>query len=218
MEDKLLELEEISERFDSIGKQLFSACNGKLFPADALFLASCNRALQVLNSFVLLMRNNSYSCSMALLRLQLDSVLRLYGITKTNDVHASANEVIQGKKLSSIKDKAGKKLHDGHLVDLFSELNPWVKHVYKTCSGYIHLSDASFYHLMLKSESIPNSTEKMFYIGPDESEIEEKHKLELVQAFKALTIGIQDLTIEWAAKRHMFGSTKKMKILYQSSA
>ncbi|GAB1057730.1 MAG: hypothetical protein WAqMacA_41010 [Shewanella algae] len=218
MKDQLLELEAVHKDFEPLGKELFKVCDGKLFPADALFLSSCNRALQVLDSFILLIKNDYYSCSMALLRLQLDTVLRLHGLTKTKDIHASANKVIQGTKLSNIKDKKGKKLQDGYLVDLLAIQNPWIKHVYKLCSGYVHLSDSSFYHLIKKSESIPQSGEREFYIGSDESEIEEQHKLELIQAFKVATIGIQKLVTEWIEKRHHFGTNEELEKLYTQNA
>lgn len=216
MEDKLAELEVIHKGFEPIGKELFTACDGKLFPADAFFLASCNRALQVLDSFILLIRTNYYSCSMALLRMQLDTVLRLHGITKTENIHESANKVIQGGKFSNLKDKSDESLRDWYLVELLSKKNPWVRHVYKLCSSYIHLSDSSFKHLMMKSEQTSQSSERMFYIGSDESEIDEAAKIELIQAFRVSTIGIQNLAVEWIEKRHEFGTNEELGKVYTS--
>jgi len=214
MEEQLSALKKLSDEFDTIGKELFDSCEGQLFPADALFLASCNRALQVSHGFTLIVKNGGYSCGVALLRLQLDSILRLYGITITHDAHDSANKVICGEKLSKIKDKTGKRLSDGYLVNLLAKENPWLTHVYSLCSGYIHLSDVSFHHLLNKSEAIPESNERGFYIGSDESEIEIKHKLELIQAFSVATEGIQEIARQWAAQRHQFGKNKNLKKKY----
>jgi hypothetical protein len=218
MEEKLSALEKLSEEFEAIGKELFESCKGQLFPADAIFLASCNRALQVLHGFTLIVRGGGYSCGAALLRIQFDSVLRLYGITITPDVHEAANKIISGEKLSKIKDRKGERLSDGYLVSLLAEQNPWLKHVYSLCSGYIHLSDVSFHHLLKKSEQIPDSNERGFYIGSDESEIEIEHKLELIQAFYVATEGIQKITRQWISERHKFGITKKLKKKYSRTA
>jgi hypothetical protein len=215
MEDKLVELESIYKGFEPLGRGIFSACGGNLFPADALFLASCNRSLQVLDAFILLIRNNHYSCSVVLLRIQLDTVLRLHGITRTKDVHATAHEVIQGKKLSTIKDKNGNALQDFYLVNLIAKDNPRLKHIYKLCSGYIHFSDQIFFHLLHQSESIPNSEERIFNIGANESKIDVKHTLELIQAFKVVTVGIQNLIQEWMNKRHVFGTNEELKKTYK---
>lgn len=218
MEEKLAELEDLHKNFESIGRDLFDACKGQLFPADALFLSSCNRALQVLQGFTLILKNNGYSCGVALLRIQLDSILRLYGITITTDPHGSANKVIQGEKLSKIKDKTGQKLSDAYLVSRLSEQNPWLTHIYTFCSGYIHLSDVSFHHLLDKSEKVTNTQERKFYIGSDESEIEENHRLELIQAFNVATKEIQKITKEWTVKRHLFGNPKSLINKYTRSA
>ncbi|MCQ4265582.1 hypothetical protein [Stutzerimonas stutzeri] len=218
MEEKLSTLEEISKEFETIGQELFEACKGQLFPADAILLASCNRALQVLHGFTLIVNNGGYSCGVALLRLQLDSVLRLYGITITKDPHDTANKIISGEKLSKIKDKTGEKLSDGYLVSLLAKQNPWLKHVYSLCSGYIHLSDASFHHLLKKSEPVPESNERGFYIGSDESEIEMKQRIELIQAFIVATKGIQEITTQWTASRDQFGLAKNLKKKYTQIA
>ena len=214
MENELLLLNEIRKNFEPIGKKIFEVCGGTLYPADVLFLASCNRSIQVLDGFLLLMKNSSYSCSMALLRIQLDTILRLYGITQTKDVHESANEIIKGTRLSDIKDCTGKKLQDGHLVNLISVQNPWVRHVYKLCSGYIHLSDMSFYHLIGLSETVPNSTERVFYIGSNEEHVEEQYKLELIEAFKVITVAVQSLTNDWLENRHHSGSFEELAKKY----
>ncbi|MBV2127574.1 hypothetical protein [Arsukibacterium indicum] len=218
MEEKLAALGELQKNFESVGRELFEACEGQLFPADALFLASCNRALQVLHGFMLILRNNGYSCGVALLRIQLDSILRLHGITLTADPHDSANKVIQGEKLSKIKDKAGRQLSDAYLVDRLTEINPWLKDTYRHCSSYIHLSDTSFHHLLDKSEQVPNTNERKLYIGSDESEIAEKYKIELIQAFSVATEGIQKLTKEWTIKRHIFGCPEVLKKQYTTTA
>lgn len=204
MEDKFLLLDKTRSNFEQVCKNLLEECEGKLFPADILFLASCDRAIQVLDGFSLLMKNGNYSCCMALFRLQLDTVLRMYGITKTKDIHESAHRVICGTKLSDIKDSSGKKLRDAYLVELFAVDNSWVTDVYKICSGYIHLSNKSIYHLVDKAKKISNSTDRIFYIGSDDEYIDIQDKVELLEAFNLITNAVQKFIYEWITNRLKF--------------
>jgi ribosomal protein L23 len=65
-----------------------------------------------------------------------------------------------------------------------------------------------------KSETFPESNERSFYIGSDESEIEIKQKIELIQAFIVATKGIQEITTQWTQNRAQFGLTKNLKKKY----
>lgn len=86
------------------------------------------------------MHNGGYSSAIALVRMQLDSVLRLYGIISSGDRHLFAERVMHGVLLCELKDKTGKKMTDRRLEDEFKKLAPWAEELYEHCSGYIHLS------------------------------------------------------------------------------
>jgi predicted RNA-binding protein YlxR (DUF448 family) len=69
-----------------------------------------------------------------------------------------------------------------------------------------------------KSEPVPESNERGFYIGSDESEIDMKQRLELIQAFIVATKGIQEITTQWTASRDQFGLAKNLKKKYTQIA
>ena len=77
-----------------------------------------------------------------------------------------------------------------------SKQNNWVSWVYKLSSGYIHLSDQHFFQMINRSE-VSSSGDRKFYIGSDDEHIEDKHKLELVNAFTVISLGILELFGEW---------------------
>jgi hypothetical protein len=200
-------LEAIREQHESTGMALYKACGGKFFPCDALYLSVLNRSLELFDGFALLMKNNKYGCSMVLLRMQLDNVLRFFGVLHTEDAHATANAIFNGAKLSSLKDKRGEKLQDFYLVKIISKNNSWVKHVYRLSSGYVHLSDQHIHHMIGRSIPTDNGERKL-YIGSDDEHIEPQHKVELINAFIQITKGVFLLQAEWEELSKMYNASE----------
>ncbi len=203
-------------RFNGAGKQLIEACAGSIFPADVYFMASCNRALQTFDAFQLTMKADFYSTSMILLRVQLDSVLRCFGLLQTSDPHEVASEVVKGTKLSKLKDKHGQQMKDGYLVDLFSANAPSnniIKHVYTLTSGYVHFSDAAIHNLLRKTRPTA-SGQRGFYIGAAEPDISAADKLHLIQVFEKVTDVIFELGTHWPEVRGSFGKVEDLIAKY----
>ena len=196
MDNTLSKLEKLKDEHIIFGQKTIALANEKIFPCDALYLSVLNRSLEVLDGFLLLSKNGNYGCCMALLRIQLDNILRFYGVLLTKDPHRTANSIMQGKQLNKIKDKKGNLLKDFYLVDALSKQNDWVTRVYKLSSGYIHLSDQHIFQMLERTEVVSNG-DRNFYIGSDDEHIGEKHKIELVKAFTVITQGIFKLFNEW---------------------
>lgn len=203
--------------FDRRGRELLKACDGNIFPADMYFIATCNRALQIFDAFGLTMKADYYSTSVILLRVQLDSLLRCFGLLQTANVHAVAHQVLHGTNLSKIKDKHNQQMSDGYLVKLFSELsasNQVISHMYKLSSGYVHLSDAAIHHVMTKAMPISGSTQVGIYVGSTEPDVPVFAKLQLVQAFEKVTEALIGLFQDWASNRGSFGNVEDLKKEY----
>ncbi|RLA03516.1 MAG: hypothetical protein DRQ54_10665 [Gammaproteobacteria bacterium] len=196
MDNALSKLEKIRDEHDLFGKKLIALSNGKIFPCDALYLSVLNRSLELFDGFLLLAKNGKYGCCMAMLRMQLDNVLRFYGVLLTEDPHETSNNIFKGTPLYKIKDKKGKQLKDYYLVECLSENNDWISRVYKLCSSYVHLSDQHIFHMLGRTEDAGNG-ERNFYIGSSDEHVEEKHRIELVNAFAVVTKGIFKFFPEW---------------------
>jgi hypothetical protein len=86
-----------------VGQLLYDACNRNLFPCDGLAMGVLDRSLNILSGFTRLIRNNGYICAVALLRLQLDNILRFYGVViASGDPHGVADQMFHGAELSKI--------------------------------------------------------------------------------------------------------------------
>ena len=107
MDARFAELEALSEAHGERGGAIFAACHGTLFPCDGLAYAVLDRSLNLLKGFCLLLRNGGYTSGAALLRMQLDNVLRFHGVVTTTDPHGIASDVINGTPLNKLKDIHG---------------------------------------------------------------------------------------------------------------
>jgi hypothetical protein len=72
-------------------------------------------------------------------------------------------------------------------------------------------------HLKLQSKTIPESNERLFYSGSSEINIENKHKLELINAFIVTSKGIQQLIANWIENRTKFGTQEELERTYKKS-
>lgn len=194
----IAKVEALRSDHDVAGKKLFEICSGNIFPCHALYLSVLNRSLGLLNGFCSLAKERNYECSAAIVRMQLDNVLRFNGVLNTQDPHRTANEIFNGVRLNKMKSKAGKKLQDAHLVSLLADKNPWVQHVYEVASGYIHLSSNHMWHFLESSELVPDEPgERKMYLAPSSGHVPEKHQVEVVVAFEKITKAVFLLLDVW---------------------
>ncbi len=201
--EALSNLGKLEKEHDNVGKQVFTLADGKIFPCDLLYISVINRSLELLDGFSLLASEGKYGCCMALTRLQLDNVLRFYGVLLTEDPHDTAHKVFDGTKLSKIKGKEGKKLQDFYLVEKLSKNNPWIYNVYKLCSGYIHLSENHILH-MIEQTTKSDDGKRKFYIGSNNGKIEEQQWEELINAFSVITEAIFKLFLVWEQRAKLY--------------
>ena len=211
MESHIVALEELSKKHGEIGNSLYHACNASLFPADILAFSVLERSLQLLKGFCLLMRNEGYVCAVPLLRMQLDSVLRFYGIVTMDDPHETAQSVIDGKALSKIEDMDGKEMTDRHLVERLSVKNPQIHDVYKAACSYVHFSNEHFVLFAARSKKIIKDGNREICIGDDDAHIPMENKLGLINDFKVITKAVLNLVEHWCSDRHNYGDIGSLR-------
>ena len=102
-----------------------------------------------------MIRQRNLTCAGALLRLQLDTALRLSAGFIVDDPHEFAIQVLDGHRIDRMKDRNGKVMTDRHLVNELAEDYPWVPSVYESTSGYVHMSRA---HILNTLEVIDGDT------------------------------------------------------------
>jgi len=125
-----------------------------LYPMDFLANGAVKRALALSSGFRSMIESKNMVCAGALLRLQVDTALRVYAAYIVAAPHEFASAVLRGAKVSDLKDRDGNQMHDAYLVKrLAKEENcDWLPRVYRETSGYVHLSGKHIFSTFTKAE------------------------------------------------------------------
>jgi hypothetical protein len=75
---------------------VLQADDGALCPADLIVVGVVQRSLMLINGFLSLLRSGNYICAGAILRMQLDNILRLYAASLFPSGRLYMPEVIVG--------------------------------------------------------------------------------------------------------------------------
>lgn len=108
---------------------------------DLFVLGAARRLLTQSRAFNHSVADKNGQVASALLRIQLDTVLRLYAIFWVADADAFVRSVRNGDQIDRMKDRHNQKMTDAHLRPKLTDCYPWIESVYKNTSGLIHLSN-----------------------------------------------------------------------------
>lgn len=169
----LLELE---VEIKNVCKDIFTqeTDRNKLFKTSHYIFSISNRVIALNRGFLTLTENNNYNAAIALIRLQIDSCLRLFALTLVSDWRLFYNEVMKGTEIRNLKDRDGNKMTDNYLVTKYDEIHNGFKLLYKNTSGFVHFSSN---HINLNT-NYENSADKTY---PTRISIGEIDKLEIYE-------------------------------------
>ncbi|MFA5214673.1 hypothetical protein [Sulfuricurvum sp.] len=181
LNDSLSDLKKTEIELLKVGMNMFSADGGNLFPIDLIAIGAMKRTTSNTEGFITLVEAQNMTAARSLLRVQLDTFMRFSAIWIVDSPQDFANEIISGKHIRNIKDRAGNKMTDRYLVDTLSKEYPWLKDVYDNLSGYIHFSAK---HLFNAVEKVNNDTRTLsIKIGKEDLQYPEWSWVETVDCF-----------------------------------
>lgn len=164
-----------------------------------------NRSVNLLKGFISLKRQNNFIAAAPLVRLHLDSLLRLYAPQLIDyNIDDFAHKVIGGTPVRKLKDRDNQKMTDARLVEKISEHEAfnWVKKVYDTGNAYVHYSDQLVFAAMKvkdKEERIVN-----FTVGQHDNFIPIAEKHGAVHWMHEITDGLLLLTYSWVKQKESY--------------
>lgn len=164
-------------------QEMLQADEAKIFGLDLLAIAALKRSMSLCSAFSLLVRNNNYLSSAALVRLQLDTCLRFFASFIVEEPHDFALQMLKGIPVRDMLDRTGKRMTDRYLVNLLGKEHDWMPRVYAETSGFIHLSEK---HMLSvwgagTGESFPA------IVGPADEHIADHFWIEMADGFIACT-------------------------------
>jgi hypothetical protein len=149
--------------------------------SDFFVIGALKRTLAQSQGFRDLIASKNFPCAAAILRMQIDTAMRVNALLLVEDRDASCKAVLDGKKFNTLKDSAGNKLNDVHLRKKLAEKHPWVSRVYEQASDFVHLSGRHFYSSIASTDDTTHMV--YFSIGATDPSRPDSTYFEIVDVF-----------------------------------
>jgi hypothetical protein len=199
-------LENIDSSIDELIKLGKEATDTHAFYTFDLYnIGILNRTVNLIRGFTSLMRDKNFIAAAPLVRIHLDSLLRLYAATLVSyNIDEFALKIIGGKQISNLKDREGNYMKDGYLARQFAIHcgEDWIIEVYKAGSGHIHFSNAATKSaIRIKSES---DRIMLCTIGKHDEFISENEKIGAAIRFHQISVFIASLVTRWMEQKQKY--------------
>ena len=113
-----------------------------MYATDLIIFGIMDRSIGLVEAMPQLLADGNVHAFAPLLRVQLDSLLRLHAFQIVPSRDELASHVIGGKALKNFKDVNGNKLTDRHLGNSLKSELPWVERMYDDLCGWVHFSES----------------------------------------------------------------------------
>jgi hypothetical protein len=143
--------------------------------------------------------------ALSLIRLQLDTVLRLYALFWVDDPEHFAKEVFNGTPIDKLKAADGSFMRDKYLRDKLAARNDWMSPVYAETSGYIHFSHRHIKAALAVKDSA--SAMAQVQIAPYDTGKTISYYGELLRAFRHINLMIPVAAEDWFSRLKANGSS-----------
>jgi uncharacterized protein (DUF4415 family) len=153
--------------------------------ADLFVLGAFRRTLAQAKGFRSLIQERNFPCCAAILRLQLDTAMRINGLTLLDDRNGACKSVLEGKSFNQLRDRDGKRLSDAHLRRRLAQKHPWIDPIYVHMSNFVHLSGR---HLDIAIARTDEATRMAYFqISAEDPPRPESVYFEVVDSFFEVT-------------------------------
>jgi hypothetical protein len=169
--------------------------DGAIFAHDLIASGATQRSLMLIKGFLAMLRSGNYLCGGALLRMQIDTLLRLHAASLFPSGNDALHAFLDDLPLHKLKAPDGARLTEQELCKRVATRYEWVPRVYARTSGFIHFSGSSVLSAMPKaSEDRTIEISVGSRLGrrwkPDE-------RLEAAEAFDAATKAVLEMIQSW---------------------
>lgn len=186
-------------------KALAEADGGRIFGVDLIAFAVLNRSISLIDGFTAMIRARNILCAGALLRLQIDNLIRFYACWLVKEPHRLLETFMEGKPLNRIRSEKGNSLTDAYLRSELTKDYPWLNSVYEATSGFIHLSKPHM-HSIATIATQPGTIG--IGIGSGARKVREADLIEALEAFAETTYGLLQLVKSWHVTKSVSGKQR----------
>jgi hypothetical protein len=173
-------------------------CRGPIGYQHFYLFGIGRRALAQSTAFRQLIADRNSLAASPLIRLQLDTVLRLYALFWVADPEDFARQVFQGTNINKLKARDGELLNDSYLKKKVAERFDWMPSVYRETSGYIHFSNRHMKAAVRMVDQAAGRAELL--IGARDVGRSISYYGEMLRAFRHLTMIIPVAAGDWFSR------------------
>lgn len=193
------EMATYGKKYVDLSGEIIKADNQNMYTMDLLSTAIANRAIQLINGFHLLIKDENYLCAIPLIRLQLDNALRFYAFFLVKSRDNLFSHFIEGKPINRYRDIKNNLLTDNYLAINLDKLFNGVLETYKNTSGHIHLSDQ---HLFATKELRTDKSKPIrVAVGPKTDSFSLELKMNFASAMNEVSDLVLILLNQWKLEK-----------------
>ena len=201
--EKLANIEHIDDKIRNYFLEAVKA-DPTIYVVDFVIFGALKRTLSLSDGFRRHIRDRNFTCAGALLRLQLDTAMRLYGGSLHGSPSVYAEAIFHGERIDRLKDRKGRRMTDSYLAEQMNEHYPWVRKMYAELCDFIHFSNR---HIFAAAEKL-NERDRSFslVLGPKDPQRPDSDYFEILDAFSQTLRVTSDLAAGWHAATHKLDS------------
>lgn len=195
LNNELDSLDKISKSLIQTGKTMLET--HAVYPFDLYCGAILNRTINLNYGFIGQTRDDNFISSAPLVRISLDSLLRLFAAYQVDyNIDDFAKKVIEGMSINNMKDKSGARMTDSYLADSLSKKRGfnWVRKIYNTGNEYVHFTSQ---HIFASIELNHATKEVNGLVAKGDAFIPIDEKIWAAKAMIQITVGITMYILKW---------------------
>lgn len=177
----------------AISEALLKPVISKNSPAGVFGAAIGRRAWALSSGFRLMIEHRNSFCAFAIVRMQIDTVLRLHAGTLVTNHQKFCHDVLRGEQINHLKSVEGSPMTDHYLRKEVAKRHPWIDAVYEVTSGDIHFSRRAIENTF----RIDEDGKAQMVVGPTDFDREPEHFLEPMRCMHHLNIIIEFDLRDW---------------------
>lgn len=158
---------------------------------DLVMLGIIHRSIKINEGFISLIDKWNLLCAAPMIRLQIDTLLRLSYLSTLEDREDISRKLLSGERINNIEGKDGKKLNDYNLKKYATGTFPWINEIYTNTSKFIHFSEKHILTSIIKINEDDHTV--YFAIGSESKNAKEEDLVSYYDVMIRINKGICQL-------------------------
>lgn len=147
---RIARIRSFDARLQRLPDETYAPLGGWLADVEWYSLSAVVKTSSDIHAFCTMIENRNTIAAGSVLRSQLDTAMRIFGLTLVEDVEAAGAHLMNGGKYSDLRHRPNRKqqLRDGYLSEQISARYPWVRSAYVDACESVHLTHRTIKHKM----------------------------------------------------------------------